>query len=123
MNILVAEDNQLNQQLFSAFIRRIGWTYTVVANGLQAVESCRKYDFDAILMDIDMPVLDGIEATRFIRKFNTEIPIIAITAYDEEHIRNESYNAGMNDFLAKPCSKEDILITVTRCTENRAWVA
>jgi CheY-like chemotaxis protein len=68
-------------------------------------------------MDIDMPVLDGIEATRYIRVFNKEIPIVAITAYADDQMRTECAEAGMNAFLAKPCSREDIKAVIVECVE------
>ena len=119
MRILIAEDNQLNQQLMSLYMKRLGWDFKIVGDGLQAVESCRQESFDIILMDVDMPVLDGIEATRYIRLFNSCIPIIAITAYTDENIRRDTQLAGMNAFLAKPCSRNDIYSTVTACLESK----
>jgi len=119
MRVLIAEDNQLNQQLMSLYMKRMGWDFKVVGDGLQAVESCRQESFDMILMDIDMPVLDGIEATRYIRIFNSYIPIIAITAYTDENIRRETQAAGMNAFLAKPCSRNDIYATATACLDAK----
>jgi CheY-like chemotaxis protein len=70
-------------------------------------------------MDVDMPVLDGIEATRYIRLFNSEIPIIAITAYTDDAIKRETQAAGMNAFLPKPCSRNDILTTANALLENK----
>jgi two-component system, sensor histidine kinase len=117
MRVLIAEDNQLNQQLMSLYMKRLCWDFKVVGDGLQAVEACRQESFDLILMDVDMPVLDGIEATRYIRIFNPYIPIIAITAYTDENIRKETQAAGMNAFLAKPCSRNDIYATASACME------
>jgi two-component system, sensor histidine kinase len=119
MHVLIAEDNQLNQQLMSLYMKRLGWDFRVVSDGLQAVEACRQDSFDLILMDVDMPVLDGIEATRYIRIFNSYIPIIAITAYTDENIRRETMAAGMNAFLAKPCSRNDIFAAVSAFMENK----
>jgi len=118
MRILIAEDNQLNQQLMSLYMKRLDWDYTVVGDGLQAVECCRQGFYDVILMDVDMPVLDGIEATRYIRSFNSLIPIIAITAYTDDSIRRDTQTAGMNAFLPKPCNKNEIYSTVTACLDK-----
>lgn len=118
MKILIAEDNDMNQQLMQMYMRKLGWQYKIVGNGLLAAEACQAEDYDAILMDIDMPVLDGIEATRFIRVFNKEIPIIAITAYADDQMRNECASCGMNAFLAKPCSNEEIFNLVNECLEG-----
>jgi CheY-like chemotaxis protein len=119
MRVLIAEDNQLNQQLMSLYMKRLGWDFKVVGDGLQAVEACRQESFDVILMDVDMPVLDGIEATRYIRIFNAYIPIIAITAYTDENVRRETQIAGMTAFLPKPCSRNDIYAMVSSCLENK----
>ena len=68
-------------------------------------------------MDIDMPVLDGIEATRYIRAFNKVIPIVAITAYADDLMRTECAEAGMNAFLAKPCSRDEIREVINEWVE------
>jgi len=117
MKILVAEDNLMNQHLMSRYMIKLGWDCVIVENGLLATEACRSEEFNAILMDIDMPVLDGIEATRYIRVFNRQIPIIAITAYADDQMRTECAEAGMNAFLAKPCSREEIREIITECVE------
>ena len=96
---------------------KLGWEFLIVDNGLQATEACRSGNFHAILMDIDMPVLDGIEATRYIRAFNKEIPIVAITAYADDQMRTECAEAGMNAFIAKPCSRDEINEVITECVE------
>jgi CheY-like chemotaxis protein len=105
MNILIAEDDLMNQFLMGKYMRTLQWEHTIVSNGLLALEACRAGNFDAILMDIEMPELDGIEATKHIRLFNKNIPIIAITAYVTEQNRNKCSDAGMNEFLAKPVTQ------------------
>lgn len=117
MNILIAEDNLMNQHLMSRYMSKLGWEFLIVDNGLQATEACRSGNYNAILMDIDMPVLDGIEATRYIRAFNRDIPIVAITAYADDLMRTECAEAGMNAFIAKPCSCNDINEVITECVE------
>ena len=117
MKILVAEDNLMNQHLMSRYMSKLGWDCVIVENGLLATEACRIQEFNAILMDIDMPVLDGIEATRYIRVFNKQIPIVAITAYADDLMRTECAEAGMSAFLAKPCSREEIREIITECVE------
>lgn len=117
MKILIAEDNLMNQNLMGRYMSKLGWESVIVENGLLATEACRAHDFDAILMDIDMPILDGIEATRYIRVFNKSIPIIAITAYADDQMRTECAEAGMNAFIAKPCSRDDIKSVIAECFE------
>jgi len=121
MKILVAEDNEMNQYLMSRYLAKLGWEYLVVENGLLAVDACNSASFDAILMDIDMPVLNGIEATRQIRDFNTNVPIIAITAYADDTMRSECAQSGMNAFLAKPCSREEIKEAVLECIQTSSF--
>lgn len=113
MKVLIAEDDLLNQMLMGKYMRTLGWEHTIVANGLLAVDACTSGDFDAVLMDIEMPELDGIQATRNIRSFNQVIPIIAVTAYANEKNKNECTHAGMNAFLAKPVTADVIKDIIT----------
>ena len=113
MKVLIAEDDIMNQLLMGKYMRTLDWEHTIVANGLLAVEACSSTHFDAILMDIEMPVLDGMQATKSIRKFNTAIPIIAITAYVNDRNKNECTKAGMNGFLAKPVTQDVIKSVIT----------
>ncbi len=121
MKILIAEDNLMNQHLMSRYMSKLGWDCLIVENGLLAAEACRSEAYDVILMDIDMPVLDGIEATRYIRAFNKQIPIVAITAYADDLMRTECAEAGMNAFLAKPCSREEIREIINECMEISSY--
>lgn len=113
MRVLIAEDDLMNQMLMGKYMRTLGWEHTIVANGLLAVEACSSTGFDAILMDIEMPVLDGIQATKNIRSFNQGIPIIAVTAYATEKNKTECTRAGMNAFIAKPVSQDVLRDTIT----------
>ncbi len=113
MNVLIAEDNHLNQQLMALFMKRFNWRYTIVSDGFGAVDACRSGAFDIILMDIDMPGMDGIEATACIRMFDRTTPVIAVTAFTDEITRGRCYEAGMDRFLSKPISKEQIISVVS----------
>jgi CheY-like chemotaxis protein len=117
MNILIAEDNDINQQLISLYMRKMGWGFVMVADGRKAVEEFETGFFDAVLMDIDMPVLNGVEAARQIRALNKNMPIVAITAYANENMRDECAEAGFSAFLSKPCSREDIKSVIIECVE------
>jgi CheY-like chemotaxis protein len=108
IRVLIAEDNVLNQRIIEILIKRMGWNYTLVADGTEAVSECFIGAYDVILMDIDMPVMNGWDATIEIRKRDPNIPIIALTAYSEESFRKKSFEAGMNMFLSKPYNKEEI---------------
>jgi signal transduction histidine kinase/ActR/RegA family two-component response regulator/HPt (histidine-containing phosphotransfer) domain-containing protein len=105
LRILVAEDNALNQRFVAALLRKAGHDPTVVGNGHQAVAAVRDGDYDVVLMDVQMPDLDGIEATRQIRSLPTpqhRIPIIALTAHAMIGAKDEYLAVGMDDFVAKP---------------------
>ncbi|WP_417614497.1 response regulator [Oceanisphaera sp.] len=108
--ILLAEDNRMNQQLIVEFLKKIGVSVTLANNGRQAVELTAEHNFDAILMDLQMPILDGIEATRQIRKLNInhDIPIVALTASAMRGDREASLTAGMNSYVTKPVNRFDL---------------
>ncbi len=105
LNVLVAEDNEINQQVIVHLLSKLGHQVVVVANGADAVQAAQKQAFDVILMDIQMPVMDGEEATRQIRALGNQIRqprIIAFTAYALEEVRARCLAAGMDGFLTKP---------------------
>ena len=109
--ILVAEDNLLNAQVIAAFLKRLGHTSKVAGNGIEALNLLSKEDFDAVLMDIEMPEMDGIEATEAIRAGkenvrNPKIPIIALTAHAIKDYEERSYKSGMDNYLTKPVDIE-----------------
>lgn len=108
--ILLAEDNRMNQQLIVEFLKQVSVSITLADNGRQAVELTSKHNFDAILMDLQMPILDGIEATRQIRKLNINhnIPIVALTASAMRGDRETSLAAGMNSYVTKPVNRFDL---------------
>ena len=109
--ILLAEDNKLNQQIAIALLEYQGAYVTVAENGLEAFNKVRKSEFDAVLMDIQMPVMDGLEATRQIRSLGdkyTQLPIIAMTANAMEEDRQESLKNGLNDYITKPVKPETL---------------
>jgi CheY-like chemotaxis protein len=89
------------------------WKYTIVENGFEAINACRTGSFDAVLMDIEMPLLNGIEAARRIRAFNKVIPILALTAYNNDHNRKQCTSVGMDAFIEKPAKEEEIRDIIT----------
>ena len=105
LNVLVAEDNPVNQLLITALLRRLGHQPMCVEDGLKAVEAATACGFDCILMDMQMPNMDGITATRTIRQSGgpcADVPIIALTADASPERRRFYDNAGLTDFLTKP---------------------
>lgn len=99
--ILIAEDNDSNYLLVSIILRN---EYEIIRalNGQEAVEMFRKECPDLVLMDFKMPVMDGLEATRIIRTFNQEVPIIALTANAYDSDREHAHEAGCNEYMSKP---------------------
>ena len=107
MRILLAEDNITNQQVAAAILKKMGLRVDVAANGAEALTALEKLPYDLVLMDLQMPEMDGIEAASRIRSprsavLNREIPIIALTAHARESDREECLKNGMNDFITKP---------------------
>ena len=104
-HILLAEDNLINQKLARTLLERQGWQVSLAEDGAQALEAVRHGRFDLVLMDVQMPVMDGLEATRRIRALDGEagdIPIIGLTAHAMPRDRASCLEAGMNHYIAKP---------------------
>ena len=102
LNVLVAEDNKVNQKVVMAMLRRLGHRVTVVDNGEEAVEKLQSSKFDLVLMDIQMPVLDGIEATKEIRSRGWDCPVVGLTASFQRSELPFYHQVGMNDCISKP---------------------
>jgi signal transduction histidine kinase/CheY-like chemotaxis protein/HPt (histidine-containing phosphotransfer) domain-containing protein len=105
--ILLAEDNTTNQQVAVGILKKLGLAVDIAHNGAEALEALRARPYDLVLMDVQMPVMDGIEATRQIRSsiyptINSWIPIIAMTAHAQQSDRVKCIDAGMNDYVSKP---------------------
>ncbi len=106
LKILIAEDDEVSSELLSVIVSEISHEFIKASNGTEAVEICRNNpDIDVILMDIQMPEINGYEATRQIRKFNKDVIIIAQTAYGLTGDREKSLDAGCNDYITKPINK------------------
>jgi CheY-like chemotaxis protein len=107
--VLVAEDNPVNQRVVTGLLAKLGCEAVVVPDGLKAIETLQAGRFDVVLMDCQMPEVDGFEATRRIREgAQRETPIIALTAGALDGDRERCITAGMNDYLAKPVRLEDL---------------
>lgn len=112
--ILVAEDNKINQLVTQNLLANINCKSTIVENGIEAVNLVKEQDFDLILMDINMPIMDGMKATQKIRTFNKSIPIIALTAAEIEEVEKACKEVGVTDLLNKPLTKLDLKDAIHR---------
>jgi signal transduction histidine kinase/CheY-like chemotaxis protein len=115
--ILLVEDNEINQIVARDYLESAGLNVVVANNGREGVEAVRKLHFDAVLMDLQMPVMGGIEATRLIRQDAryADLPIIAMTAAVQERERNDCYAAGMNEHVGKPVLPQTLMAALLRC--------
>jgi two-component system, sensor histidine kinase and response regulator len=121
--LLVAEDNAANQRLILAVLENAGYSVDIAADGVAAVNAVRKRPYDLILMDIRMPVMGGIEATRCIRAMNTPMarcPILALTANAMTGDREDCLAAGMNDYISKPIDLKGLVAKIKSYLEAAA---
>lgn len=117
LKILLAEDNALNVKLVEAVFVNSGIQITVAGNGKEAIEALSKNNFDLILMDMQMPEMDGYQATTYIRQtLKNDIPIIAMTAHVMEGEREKCLQLGMNDYIPKPFNIDVLFETIKRLT-------
>ena len=124
MQILLAEDNAVNQKLARVILEKAGHRITVVGTGKAAVDTWKKRPFDLILMDVQMPEMDGLEATATIRKMEApngpHVPIVAMTAHAMQGDRERCLNAGMDSYIGKPIQAAAVLELVAQIG-NQEW--
>jgi two-component system, cell cycle response regulator DivK len=109
LNILIAEDDKINFFLLREILKELNCNIFHAENGLKAVEMFNSNKIDIILMDIQMPVMDGFEAVAEIRKIDKNVPIIAQTGYSLDNGRDKCLNAGCNEFIAKPIKRLELI--------------
>ena len=122
LHLLLVEDNKINQKLALVLLRKLGYSIDVAENGLEAVNAVRKTDYDLILMDMQMPVMGGIEATQQIRSLQGTkalVPIIALTANAMESDFEACRTAGMNEVLTKPIHLDSLTSCIARWINNK----
>jgi len=124
--VMLAEDEPISRILIETLLEQAGIEVEVVENGKQAVKRAVEGDFQAILMDVQMPVMDGLEATREIRgnerQHGGHLPIVALTAHAMHGDREKCLQAGMDDYLTKPLGKAELFETLTRYLTSTALV-
>jgi CheY-like chemotaxis protein len=123
--ILMAEDNAINQRVGHLMLKKAGFHIDLVADGSEAVEAHRLQPYDLILMDCQMPIMDGFEASSLIRQMQGAVQpvIVAVTANALVGERERCLRAGMDDYLSKPFMAEQLVAVVEKWTRKRTSVA
>jgi len=123
LRILLAEDNAINQQVALSFLERLGYRADVAANGLEVLQSLRRQPYDVVLMDVHMPEMDGLEATRRIRQefaAETQPRIVAMTADAMKEDREACLASGMEDYISKPVQVGELVAALSKCQPRPA---
>ncbi|MEQ8639814.1 MAG: PAS domain-containing protein [Alphaproteobacteria bacterium] len=121
LRILVAEDNHVNQAVITTLLHRFNHRTDLVANGKEAVDAVQAQPYDLVLMDVQMPEMDGVQATRAIRNLQAParaVPIIALTASAMKSDRDRCLAAGMDDHIAKPIDLRHLMVAIARCVDQ-----
>ncbi|AUC61738.1 Circadian input kinase A [Cyanobacterium sp. HL-69] len=123
--ILIAEDNKVNQKLLINLIKKIGYGVDVANNGAEVISALEKKEYDLIFMDMEMPIMDGLEATQKIYQVATsekKLPVIvAMTANDDDDSRGKCFDVGMSDYLTKPINIKKLGKVIKKYVGNEAW--
>lgn len=116
--ILIAEDVESNFLYLKAVLSKLNATVFWAKNGIEAIEICENHSIDVVLMDLQMPDMNGYEATEILKKKQPQIPIIAQTAFAMSDDREKALEAGCDDYLAKPIKSKDLLSAVEKYIKN-----
>ncbi len=122
LRILLAEDNSINQQLALLTLKRLGYRADVAENGLETLDACQRHPYDVILMDIQMPKMDGMEATQRIRQelsADAQPHIIAVTANAMQGDREQCLAAGVDDYISKPFEVQELVEALSKCRPGK----
>jgi two-component system sensor histidine kinase/response regulator len=127
LSVLLAEDNLVNQRLAARLLEKMGHSVVLVKNGREAVDVCAAQDFDVILMDVQMPEMDGFQATAEIRQREqrlslSRMPIVALTAHVMTGDRDKCLEAGMDHYLSKPIGTQELRDLLGSLTRSRVEV-
>jgi len=121
IEILVAEDNKLNQRIMKQILGKMGYSIGIADNGQIAAEAASEKNYDLILMDLEMPVMDGVSATELIRRQESEgrrTVIAALSANVVSERQDECYSAGMDEFLSKPIRIEELTEVIRKTAQQ-----
>ncbi|MFD2823026.1 response regulator [Lacinutrix iliipiscaria] len=117
--ILIVEDNKINQIVTQNILKKENFKSDIVENGLLALEAVKEQDYDIVLMDLNMPVMDGFQATKAIRAFDKELPIIALTASNIEEVKAQVFSSGFDDIIIKPYDDYEFFQTIIKNIQVR----
>ena len=114
-NVLVAEDNAINQMVVKHTLLKLGATADIAGDGAEAIEKFKKNQYDLVLMDIQMPLMDGYETTAYIRnQLGSNVPIVAMTAFALNGEEEKCFESGMNDYVSKPFTIENLSAVIEK---------
>lgn len=120
MHILIVEDNKINLMLTKRLVQNLGYAISTAESGVEALEKIKDTDFDLVLTDIQMPLMNGLELAANIRVLEDEIkkrlPIIALTGYAGDDEMHEALNSGVNEILTKPFGPESLDLLIKKLT-------
>ena len=116
----MAEDNPVNRKVALSMLKRLGYRADVAENGLEVLQALDEKPYDVVLMDVQMPEMDGLEATRRIRNQGLSTRIIAMTAHAMDGDRDECLEAGMNEYISKPINIEELARILEACSQGCA---
>lgn len=114
IEILLTEDKEINQEIFIGILEGSGISIDIASNGKEAVKKSREKDYSLIIMDIEMPIMNGYEASKIIRTENSEVPIIALTSNNSDDDILKTKEVGMNEHLSKPIQVQTLYQTFSR---------
>ncbi|WP_152973896.1 tetratricopeptide repeat-containing hybrid sensor histidine kinase/response regulator [Zhouia amylolytica] len=112
--VLIVEDNKINQIVTQSILQKVKFKCKIVSDGQEAVEILKKEHFDLVLMDLNMPNMNGMEASKLIREFNKNVPIIALTALQIDEIQSDIYEYGINDIINKPYDQHEFFQIIVK---------
>lgn len=115
-HILIVEDDEACLVLATAILKDCGCSFDVASDGQTAVEKMKQGKFDAVLMDVRIPVVNGYDAAKKIRDFNSDVPILAVTAHVMPWVKGKCLAAGMNDYIEKPFDSDDLIALIIKHT-------
>jgi CheY-like chemotaxis protein len=119
LNILIVEDEETNFSYLNTLLRKVGAKSDLARDGKEAIEMTEMKEYDLILMDLKMPVMDGFEATRQIRSKNEDVFIIAQSAYTQSEEKERALEAGCNDYIVKPIRIDDFYNVINQVTKRK----